>query len=1189
MRFILKRILLPVLALLALGLIIWFIGPLFVFAGWAPLEHPVARIVLFVVLVSLWGLNRLRKYLKSKKANEALVEQVAEVDPDEARSQEEIQLLQDRLQDALAVLKESKFGGDGERQSLYEVPWYIIVGPPGAGKTTALVNSGLNFPLAEKFGHDALKGVGGTRNCDWWFTDEAVLIDTAGRYTTQDSNKAQDAAAWGGFLDLLKKHRKRRPINGALVAISVSELLSQSRAERSQHAKTIKQRIQELQSKLGIRFPVYVLLTKCDLLAGFSEFFDDLRRDQREQVWGMTFTLSDRPDDNPIADEFEPLWEGLEQRLNDHVLERLEYERAPARRDLIYAFPQQIASLKPTMSEFLSEIFKPTRYDETPMLRGVYLTSATQEGNPIDRILGAVANTFGVSSQVAPAFSGRGRSYFLTRLMQDVIFAESGLAGTNRKEERRRAWLQRAAYASCFVLLAAGILAWTISYRGNTTLMAEVDVAAEEADDELNYLRGTGQSQSYASMLPSATLVETIPTGYADQRMEKPVPFSRRFGLYQGHKLGREAEATYIRLLHNLMLPKMLFQIEDALKQGLDDPVFLYETLKVYLSMERPERFDPEYTQDWYFYDWSLNPPANISQEGRPYLDTHLIAITENWQDPFPLALDERLIEDARAVLRRLPMASRVLGRLKLVAQNSDKAPPFRLDRAGGKGTEVVFQRRSGIDLADEVPGLWTYQGYQSIFKPESRAIALQLLKEQWVLGEIEDLGDIQETAREVDRLMEEVTRLYFEEYIEVWDRLLADIEVVPLSSGGKAVDVLNEASRPSSPLKKVLVAVAKELNLKYLTDTQREIETTACQNAMRGVNRAINRIGIRRSNSTDCDREEADPTLVDEHFEELIELAENDGGDIDRVLLVLEDMYVYLDEVVNTGEPSPGNRDPAPKLRSNSRRQPQPLQNWMKSLAWSVQKTSEVVVAAGATNRINQDWTAQVVPTCRQVTSTRYPFVPNSNQETTLREFGQLFGPGGTIDQFYNQHLASYMDTTASPWIWKRTSPDSPRFNRQSARSLELARNVRDSFFQDGGMRPSIRFQLTPVFLDDAVDSFTLSLEGQTLNYRHGPIRSVRMNWPGDGDFAQVQLQIDPPSTRGRSTVIIDGPWAWLRLLDRSRITPDETDPSAVIVEFDVDGRIARFRLQSDSTVNPFTIPDLVEFSCPSNISADS
>ena len=102
------------------------------------------------------------------------------------------------------------------------LPWYVIIGPPGSGKTTALVNSGLHFPLAAQLGAGAVRGVGGTRNCDWWFTDQAVLLDTAGRYTTQDSNSTVDKAAWLGFLDLLKKQRSRRPIDGAFIAISLS-------------------------------------------------------------------------------------------------------------------------------------------------------------------------------------------------------------------------------------------------------------------------------------------------------------------------------------------------------------------------------------------------------------------------------------------------------------------------------------------------------------------------------------------------------------------------------------------------------------------------------------------------------------------------------------------------------------------------------------------------------------------------------------------------------------------------------------------------------------------------------------------------------------------------------------------------------------------------------------------------------
>src|SRR3978361_2565886 len=98
----------------------------------------------------------------------------------------------------------------------------MFIWPPGGGNTTALVTCGLKFPLADKEGPTALRGVGGTRNCEWWFTDDAVLIDTAGRYTTQDSQAEVDKAGWLGFLGLLKKHRRRQTNTGGTVARSTS-------------------------------------------------------------------------------------------------------------------------------------------------------------------------------------------------------------------------------------------------------------------------------------------------------------------------------------------------------------------------------------------------------------------------------------------------------------------------------------------------------------------------------------------------------------------------------------------------------------------------------------------------------------------------------------------------------------------------------------------------------------------------------------------------------------------------------------------------------------------------------------------------------------------------------------------------------------------------------------------------------
>src|SRR5690606_16470405 len=188
-----------------------------------------------------------------------------------------------------------------------------------------------------------------------------------------------DRAAWGGFLALLKKYRPRRPVNGVIVAISVADLLLQDRAARDAQARAVRARIHELQERLGLAFPVYVVVTKSDLLAGFSEFFEPFGREERAQVWGMTFTLADSRAPARALAAFPPQFRALESQLQARVLERMQQERELGRRALVLGFPCQFAALEETLSHFLQAVFSANRFEQPALLRGVYFTSGTQE------------------------------------------------------------------------------------------------------------------------------------------------------------------------------------------------------------------------------------------------------------------------------------------------------------------------------------------------------------------------------------------------------------------------------------------------------------------------------------------------------------------------------------------------------------------------------------------------------------------------------------------------------------------------------------------------------------------------------------------------------------------------------------------------------------------------------------------
>lgn len=453
----------------------------------------------------------------------------------------------------------------------------MFVGAPGSGKTTTLLHSGLKFPLAEAMGPGAIGGVGGTRQCDWWFTDDAVLLDTAGRYTTQDSNSEVDQAGWKGFLGLLKKHRPRRPVNGIIVALSVADLLQQGPAARQAQALAIRERIKELHETLGSTFPIYVTVTKCDLVAGFVEFFDNLGRDERAQVWGMTFPLALENQAGSALASFPERFLALEQRLQVRVLDRVQQERDLQRRALLYRFPQQFAALGDVLGGFLSAVFEPNRFEPASLLRGVYFTSGTQEGSPIDRVMASLASAFGLDRKVLAPNAASGRSYFITALLKELMFKEAGLAGTDSRFEKRRSQMRLAlgaGVALLLVLLATGL---GVSYMRNQAYVAQVSVKSAQLEQ---LARTAPQQGSVVGVLPLLHAARELPGGYGAR--DASVPVLNRFGLSQADKLGTGAQNAYRRLLRSALLPRVSSRLEEVLRRGdANNQESLYEALRV--------------------------------------------------------------------------------------------------------------------------------------------------------------------------------------------------------------------------------------------------------------------------------------------------------------------------------------------------------------------------------------------------------------------------------------------------------------------------------------------------------------------------------------------------------------------------------------------------------------------------------
>src|SRR6185295_15978900 len=320
------------------------------------------------VLVGSWFVF---KKLKARAASKELDKTLnAQADDQEASArpdlQPQIQEMRAEFQKAVGSLKSSRLGRSGA-DALSVMPWYVIIGPPGTGKSTALRNSGLKFPYLGKKG--GVRGVGGTRNCDWWLTNEGVILDTAGRYVTEEDDQEE----WLSFLDAVAKSRPRRPINGLIVTVSAADLLTLDEPGAAALGAQLRERVDEVTGRLHLLVPVYLLVTKCDLLSGFVETFGNLPKSERGQVWGCTFPVGASHEDGPGEMVREKLDE-LSDVLFERAVTRLSQERKMESREKIFRFPRQLQLLRQTLGEVAQAVFSENPYQDTPILRGVYFT-----------------------------------------------------------------------------------------------------------------------------------------------------------------------------------------------------------------------------------------------------------------------------------------------------------------------------------------------------------------------------------------------------------------------------------------------------------------------------------------------------------------------------------------------------------------------------------------------------------------------------------------------------------------------------------------------------------------------------------------------------------------------------------------------------------------------------------------------
>lgn len=1129
---------------IALCVLIWFYGYLAAFGSFKPLASVSARIWTMVVIFAIWTAYMIVTMVRAKRQDKELVDSIEAQAL--ANQQAEVSEISNRLKEALALLRritKKRFG------YIYELPWYVIFGAPGSGKTTALTNSGLQFPLGDALGSDAVKGIGGTRNCNWWFADQAIMIDTAGRYTTQDDLDGSSKAGWEGFLGLLRRYRRSQPVNGALLTLSIGDLLTRDPEAQREELRAIRKRLAELDDHLGARVPVYILLTKADLLTGFVEFYDSFNKSDREQVWGTTFGLEESYGAKTLPERFAEEFALLQQRVDAMLIERLQQEQSADIRGRIFRFPAELASLQEKLGEAISELCTGSSLVEAPLIRGIYFVSATQPDETLART----------------TTNRTRRSYFLPKLFSEVIFNEAALVARDKRLSSRQVLLRQAVWGLAVAAVVIVFAGWTMTFFQNRAALAQAEEHLNAYDKLIQDVPVRNVSDAdFLRVLPALDNLRAVPTGFDTRYV-----WAASFGLSQRDKIAGRQRDAYQRALNSLLLPRMLVQLQKDLT-GESDVTRTFNALKLYEMLGGLGRLDREFVSAQATQMFNALYPGEGRTAARKALIQHASAMAAGVLPP--VEIDRRLIEKARDTIRNQTVAERAFDILA-GSKQAQALMPWQPSLAFGALGEKAFIRKSGALLTEGVEGLFTATGYRSVVLPHIADAAREALQEEWVRG-----SNAQLRGQTLESVAQAALQIYYDRLEQRWASVLGDLAVRPSQNLGDAVETTRILSNDRNIVAQAARSIADATDLRPKGDTAGM--TTLVSSASGDTVAAMLASSMAAPDPYSRLREALDTPAADDSRKATTDKQDKPSSQVEAILPVITALHDQLARSVTSSaevakvfdvdsQLTRANQD----LLQDARRLPGPLDGWMAGLAAD---TGSLAVKS-ARSRIGDLWSSEGAGLCSSIVTGRYPFDRASSRDVAMNDFIRLFGPKGLFQTFFKQRMEPFVDQSISPWGWKGTF-GAAGIPSEGIAEFERADQIFRAFFPNGSETPAIAINVKPVSLGETSTAVMLEIQGERVVYFHGPVQAKTITWPSKDAASMSRIAFQPGGWQQAKTE--NGDWSPFRLFDDANIQNQGDD--LFRAKFTNDNQVAEFDVQFGSVLNAFRLKALSEFTCP-------
>ncbi len=1033
----------------------------------------------------------------------------------------EIDQFKKQLEAAITALKNSKLGrGKSGKAALYRLPWYMIIGPSAAGKTTAIQNSGLEFP----YGKDSVKGVGGTRNCDWFFSTRAIFLDTAGRYMSE----TEDRPEWVAFLETLKKNRKRKPINGVIIALNIDEIIKSENNQLYEHAKNIRARIDELISNLGVVFPVYFVFTKCDLIQGFVEYFGDFSEIERSQIWGATLNPQPNAELNAktvFENEFNKLSEVIYKARTIRLSNPLKREQ----RRKVFLFPYQFNSLKEKLIYLIGEVFQQNPYQDNPIFRGFYFTSGTQEGAPLDLAIRNIAQQFNLPPAPGEQFEElmETKNYFIKDLLNDVVIADQnyvvGQTAAIVKQDTLRRYITIGASAMLVVLFG---LFFILAKGGSSDTLEKIQSSAST----FNQINLSGDLLKNFSKVDSLRdIIVQIQEGELNKSFFQ-------FGLDRSEGTLEQLTNLYLKKTNPFFTQNVYNEIVNTLTNYSKGQEYsgeqIYNSLKAYLLLGN-ERSKLDTTNQKFL----ANTFSGILQS--KFINSNSLASTtdkdslnklfRNYTTFFVKELadvgiysvknDNSLLGLVRYKFQNKPSAESIYARVKENGRNQFPAE-LTLDQLIHGKSDQVMQ----TDL--KIPYIFTSDGWRDYFDQAITEESRNPGKEDWVTGKPQNQPTYA-SGYDSEAMKNQLTDLYIKDFTQTWIQFLQSIryngfESVPLTA--------NSLKLLSDPVNSPLL-----LTLKVFADQSQPLLS---------INTPVDSVNSFHSYFSTASNSDL------KRYRKFILGPEDGSAAPDLNIVVMQ--YGLISGIIDGLKGGPELvRDYAVKVMNQQAVDFQTSVRTIQGAIYNVPELQTLLTEpinvtwkstlSGATSFLSDQWKTKVVDVFNKNLAKSFPF-NDKGTDAPLQDFDEFFNPQtGVLWTFYNSELSSFIKKDD----WKLTQSEGAggNFSQELINALKKADEITSVLYKSGTLnlsfklKPQLPVAKTIADRKATVIQYYLKIDGITDAYKMGAPYETVFNWP-DKSTSGSALYITLNEFGTSDIKSYNGEWSVFRLFNDAAIS---------------------------------------------------